>query len=291
MSDSSETLWIGRVRANGREHVVRLRTDGRAPQEADLVEEIQDPFEVGRIRLGSGDEPDAWTRARAPALADGISGELGQFELARPVRARKVLGVGRNFRAHAEELGNAVPDSPLLFFKAPTCLLASGASISRPSGYERVDMEAELVVVIGRAGKDVSAEDAWQHIGGYTLGNDVSNRDLQKSDKQWTRAKGFDGFGPCGPFVRMSEPGQALPVDRLRVRGWHNGELVQDGGLDLLIFPIPELIAHISECMRLEPGDLIYTGTPAGVTALVPGDTCRVELVGLDLGSLENPVV
>ena len=122
-----------------------------------------------------------------------------------------------------------MPQSPLLFFKAPTCLIPAGAAIPRPEGYERIDMEAELVAVIGRRASKVPASEAWNHVAGYALGNDVSNRDLQKADKQWTRAKGFDGFGPLGPFVRMVAPGTVLPVDELRIRGYLNDELRQDG--------------------------------------------------------------
>jgi 2-keto-4-pentenoate hydratase/2-oxohepta-3-ene-1,7-dioic acid hydratase in catechol pathway len=151
-------------------------------------------------------------------------------------------------------------------------------------------MESELVVVIGRRARDVEPERAWQYVGGYTLGNDVSNRDLQRDDKQWTRAKGFDGFGPLGPMLRLTEPGWVLPVSELRIRGYLDDERVQDGSLGDMIFDIPTLLAHITQCMTLEPGDLIFTGTPAGVSALSPGNLCRVELAGMALGQLSNPV-
>lgn len=283
MNPSPGVLWIGRIHHDGREHVVRLRTESGAPGPDDDCEEIEDPF---------GDpHGDAWAQAQAEPIAGGVRGRLGDFRLGAPVRARKVIGVGRNFRAHAEELGNEVPRTPLLFFKAPTCLLASGESIPLPRGYERIDMESELVVVIGRRAKDVDAARAWEHVAGYALGNDVSNRDLQRSDKQWTRAKGFDGFGPLGPLVRLTPPGWVLPATQLRIHGYLNDERVQDASLADMIFDIPTLIAHITECMTLEPGDLIYSGTPAGVSALSPGNVCRVELTGLELGSLTNPVV
>ena len=283
MDGSEQTRWIGRVLTDGGERVIRVLTDGGAPGPDDAVAQIVDPF---------GDlSGDPWLLARAEPTPGGVSGPLGSHTLAAPVRARKVIGVGRNFRAHAEELGNEVPESPLLFFKAPTCLLASGQPIVRPRGYERVDMESELVLVIGRRAKDVQPAAAWEHIAGYALGNDVSNRDLQKQDKQWTRAKGFDGFGPLGPLVRMTSPGWELPVARLRITGFVNDELRQDASLSNMIFDIPTLIAHITACMTLEPGDLIYTGTPEGVSPLSPGDVCRIELSGMDLGCLTNPVV
>jgi 2-keto-4-pentenoate hydratase/2-oxohepta-3-ene-1,7-dioic acid hydratase in catechol pathway len=282
MNASAQVLWIGRIHHDGMEHVVRVSTESGAPGPDDACEEIEDPF---------GDpNAEAWTRAQADPVPGGVSGRLGDFRLAAPVRARKVIGVGRNFRAHAEELGNAVPETPLLFFKAPTCLLASGEPIPLPRGYERIDMESELVVVIGRRAKNVDASKAWDHVAGYALGNDVSNRDLQRSDKQWTRAKGFDGFGPLGPLVRLTEPGWVLPTSDLRIRGYLDETRVQDASLDDMIFDIPTLMAHITQCMTLEPGDLVYTGTPAGVTALSPGNVCRVELSGLELGQLRNPV-
>ncbi len=284
MSTTSAT-FVGRVRVDGDPHpkAIRIRTDGRAPGPQDEVEAIADPF---LDPLG-----DPWAAVEAPALEAGPTGPLAQFVLAPPVRARKVIGVGRNYAAHAAEMGNQVPDRPLLFFKAPTCLLASGQPIPLPRGYERIDMESELVVVIGRAARNVAEGDAWQHVAGYTLGNDVSCRDLQKADKQWTRAKGFDGFGPCGPFVRLVAPGTELDASALRIRGYLDDELRQDGSVADMIFSIPHLIAHLSECMTLEPGDLIYTGTPEGVSALGVGQRVRIELEGMDLGRLVNPIV
>lgn len=284
MDGSQETIWIGRALVDGRPLSFRVTTDGRAPVPTDKVSPVVDPF--------VNPDEDPWDRATGILLADdGLPATLAELELAAPVRPRKVIGVGRNYRAHAEELGNEVPQSPLLFFKAPTCLIPSGAAIPRPEGYERVDMEAELVAVIGRRASKVPASEAWNHIAGYALGNDVSNRDLQKADKQWTRAKGFDGFGPVGPFIRMVAPGTVLPVDDLRIQGYLNDELKQDGPLSAMIFDLPTLIEHISACMTLEPGDLIYSGTPAGVSPLAPGDVCRVELQGMDLGRLTNPVI
>ncbi|MEE9386049.1 MAG: fumarylacetoacetate hydrolase family protein [Nannocystaceae bacterium] len=262
---------------------MRVRTDGAAPGPESEVEEIRDPF------AGSG--ADAWSRAHEGRVEGGLSGPLGRFALVAPVHARKVIGVGRNYRAHAQELGNEVPSRPLLFLKAATCLVACGAPIVLPRGYERIDMEAELVVVIGRMARGVTAASALKHVCGYCLGNDVSNRDLQRQDSQWTRAKGFDTSGPLGPFVRLCEPGALLPMEGMRIRGYLNDELVQDGRVGDMLFDIPTLVAHISETMTLEPGDLIYTGTPAGVAALQPGAFVRIEMRGFELGTLTNPVV
>jgi 2-keto-4-pentenoate hydratase/2-oxohepta-3-ene-1,7-dioic acid hydratase in catechol pathway len=260
-----------------------VRTDGHAPGHDDRVEEIADPF------ADAGGDP--WALASAVAAEGGLSGALGEFELSFPVHARKVIGIGRNYRAHAKELGNEVPETPLTFFKAATCLLASGAPIELPGGYDRIDMESELVVVIGRRAKNLAAGEAWDHVAGYALGNDVSNRDLQKRDKQWTRAKGFDSFGPLGPFVRLTAPGFVLPVEDARIQGFLNDERIQDASLADMIFDLPTLLSHLSECMTLEPGDLIYSGTPAGVSPLSSGDVCRVELSGFELGRLTNPVI
>jgi 2-keto-4-pentenoate hydratase/2-oxohepta-3-ene-1,7-dioic acid hydratase in catechol pathway len=215
---------------------------------------------------------------------------LREVELAPPLCPSKILCVGRNYRAHAEEMGNEVPAEPLLFFKPPSALVASGQPVVRPEGYERVDMEAELVAVIGRRGRRIAAGDALDHVAGYTLGNDVSNRDLQRRDSQWTRAKGFDTFAPLGPFVRLVAPGEALPGSA-KIQGWLDGELRQEAPLSAMVFDVAAVIAHVSACMTLEPGDVIYTGTPSGVCPLSPGQTTAVTLAGFDLGQLSNPVV
>lgn len=283
------TWWLGRVRRPGhaRPHTVRIRTDGAAPGPDDAVEEIPDPFARA---LDEGDE--VWSVARDLApVAGGLAGALGEYELAPPVRPGKIVAVGRNFRAHAQEMGNEVPQQPLLFLKPASCLVASGVSVELPAGYERIDMEGELVVVIGRAGRRVRRGDAWNHVCGYALGNDVSNRDLQRRDKQWTRAKGFDGFGPLGPFIRLVEPGTVLPVERIRLHGYLDDELRQDAPLSDMVFDIPTIVEHVSDCMTLEPGDLVFMGTPKGVATLGAGRVMRVELEGFDLGRLTNPVV
>jgi 2-keto-4-pentenoate hydratase/2-oxohepta-3-ene-1,7-dioic acid hydratase in catechol pathway len=288
--------WLARVRdpdeslyAQGAPaRYLRMRVEGdRAPGPDTEVEEIDDP------RAWSVGQPThLYERVvHAPPRRGGLGGSLAEYRLEAPVDARKVIGIGRNYRAHAEEMGNEVPTTPLSFFKSPTCLLASGEPIPLPAGFERIDMESELVVVIGERARHVRASDAWRVVGGYALGNDVSNRDLQRADKQWTRAKGFDGFGPCGPFIRLTPPGFEPPVADMKVCGYLNDQCVQEGSCELMIFDIPTLIAHLSEVMTLEVGDLIYTGTPAGVSALSPGDRVRVEVEGFTLGALSNPVV
>src|SRR5690606_19980192 len=167
---------------------------------------------------------------------------------------------------------NEVPTEPLLFFKPASALVASGRPIVLPPGYERIDMEAELVAVIGRVGRP-TVGDALSIVAGYTLGNDVSCRDLQRRDKQWTRAKGFDTFAPLGPFVRVALHATEHPPSDARIRGFVDDELRQDAPLGDMLFDLPTVLAYLGRVMTLEPGDVIYTGTPAGVSPLVPGST------------------
>jgi 2-keto-4-pentenoate hydratase/2-oxohepta-3-ene-1,7-dioic acid hydratase in catechol pathway len=291
----SDRLWIARVarrNASGEISISTLRaaTEGHSPGPETRVEEIEDPF----LRARKADQDPLQIVREASPVVGGISGtwleQLQTVQLQPPVEATKILGGGRNYRAHAEELGNAVPETPLLFFKPPSCLLPSGAPIQLPAGFDRIDMEAELVAVIGKRASRVDAAEAWAHVAGLTLGNDVSCRDLQKRDKQWTRAKGFDGFGPLGPWIRMQAQGEGLPAGELRILGYLDDAPIQDGRVADMVFPIGALIEHISACMTLEPGDLIYTGTPAGVHALARGNVARVEMAGLDLGRLTNTI-
>jgi 2-keto-4-pentenoate hydratase/2-oxohepta-3-ene-1,7-dioic acid hydratase in catechol pathway len=289
---SSEVIWIGRVAVPGelRERVVRVRTSGRAPTSDDSVEEIDDPFWASLPSTGGQAHADPVELARSSApRAGGVRAPLGELELRPPVRPGKIVCVGRNYAAHVKEMGNELPEEPLLFTKPASALLASGAPLDLPRGYERIDMEAELVVVVGRRGRGFAAADALQHVAGWTLGNDVSNRDLQKKDRQWTRAKGFDGFAPLGPFVRLG----AAPPRELRVQGRVDGTLRQDAPLSSMLFDIPTVLAYIAQVMTLEPGDIVYTGTPEGVTALVPGCVTEVSATGVpgfDLGTLSTPV-
>jgi 2-keto-4-pentenoate hydratase/2-oxohepta-3-ene-1,7-dioic acid hydratase in catechol pathway len=280
------TTWLARILGDDRRpQTLRTHTAGAAPGPDAEWTAIADPF--AEARYAGGDL--ATIAAAASPLGEPET--IRARRLLPPVEPQKVIGIGRNYAAHAAELGNEVPSSPLTFLKAPSCLLVSGDALELPRGYARIDMESELVVVIGRRARNVAAAEAWDYVGGYALGNDVSNRELQQADKQWTRAKGFDGAGPISGCIRLVEPGWALPVGELEIRGYLNDRRVQTGGCGLMIFSIPVLIEHLSACMTLEPGDLIYTGTPAGVSALSPGDVVRVELGGLELGGLVTPVI
>ena len=195
----------------------------------------------------------------------------------------KIIGIGQNYRAHAAEMGKGIPSEPLMFLKPPTALCGDGDAIARPAGYARVDHEAELGVVIGRRARRVTREDALDHVLGYVCVNDVTVRDLQAKDGQWTRAKGFDSFCPVGPRLVSG-----LDPSDLRIVARVNGAVRQDSRTSDLIFDVPTLIAFVSRHMTLEPGDLISTGTPAGVGNLVPGDVVEVEIEGI--GVLRNPV-
>lgn len=211
---------------------------------------------------------------------------VAELTLLAPVVPSKIVCIGRNYRDHAAELGHEVPKEPLLFLKAPSALLAPGTAIRIPTISNRVDFEGELGVVIGRSCHKLKPEDdVWSLIRGYVIVNDVTARDLQKSDGQWSRAKGFDTFCPVGPFVSD----EIEPAGGVRVTTRLNGELRQQGSTVDLIFDIPALIRHISNAMTLNPGDLIPTGTPAGVGPMQPGDVVEVEVEGI--GVLRNPVL
>lgn len=210
-------------------------------------------------------------------LVDGTRESI--YELA----PQKIIAVGRNYRAHAAELGNEAPAEPLLFFKPPSALIGPGAAIRRPSSFGRVDYEGELAVVIGQAGKRIPPGRALEHVLGVTCLNDVTCRALQKRDNQWTRAKGFDTFCPIGPrIVAGLDPGDLAIETRL------NGEVVQSARTAHMVFSIADVIAYISAVMTLAPGDVIATGTPAGVGPIAAGDVVAVEIEGV--GVLENPV-
>ncbi len=196
----------------------------------------------------------------------------------------KIIGIGQNYRAHAAEMGKGIPSEPLMFLKPPSALCGDGATIVRPRGYARVDHEAELGVVIGTRARRVRREDALAHVLGYVCVNDVTVRDLQAKDGQWTRAKGFDGFCPVGPrLVAGLDPADLRIIARV------NGAVRQDSRTSDLIFDVPTLIAFVSQHMTLEPGDLISTGTPAGVGNLVPGDVVEIEIEGV--GVLRNSII
>ncbi len=196
----------------------------------------------------------------------------------------KIIGIGQNYRAHAAEMGKGIPEEPLMFLKPLSAVIVDGAAIERPAGYERVDFEGELGVVIGKRARRVTREQALGYVEGYTIVNDVTVRDLQKKDGQWTRAKGFDTFCPLGPRV---VPG--LDPSKLHLTTRVNGVVKQDSPTSDLIFDVPTLISFVSQHMTLEPGDIISTGTPSGVGNLNPGDVVEVEISGI--GVLRNPVI
>ncbi len=200
------------------------------------------------------------------------------------VSPSKIICIGRNYADHAKELGNEVPKEPLVFLKPPTALLPPGEPIVLPHQSQRVEFEAEIGVVIGQRVRNVSAADAERAIAGYICVNDVTCRDLQKTDGQWTRAKGFDTFCPVGPRVSNGMDWRALEII-CRV----NGVERQRGRSSDMIFPIPQLISYVSSFMTIEAGDLLATGTPAGVGPLAHGDVVEIEIPGV--GVLSNPVV
>jgi len=197
----------------------------------------------------------------------------------------KIVCIGRNYAAHAAELGSDVPDEPLIFLKPPSALLEDGAPIVMPSGAGRVDFEGEIGLVIGRRARHVSAEEAWDYVGGLVPLNDVTARDLQRTDGQWTRAKGFDTFCPVGRVVAVADVDPTSLAVTTRV----NGEVRQSAPVSDMVFPIPRIIEHISGVMTLEPGDLIATGTPEGIGPLAVGDVVAIDVAGV--GSVSNPVV
>ncbi|WP_341924352.1 fumarylacetoacetate hydrolase family protein [Nocardioides psychrotolerans] len=213
---------------------------------------------------------------------------LADVKLLAPVLPRsKVVGIGRNYAAHAAELGHDLPSEPLMFLKPNTSVVGPLDPIFYPPQTQDLHYEGELAVVIGRICRDVPAEQATDVIHGYTIANDVTARDLQKSDVQFTRAKGFDSFCPLGPWIETDLDPQHF-IDGVRLQTHLNGEVVQDGSTADMIFDIPTLIAHVSSVMTLLPGDVILTGTPEGVGPMEVGDEVEISIAGL--GTLTNKV-
>jgi 2-keto-4-pentenoate hydratase/2-oxohepta-3-ene-1,7-dioic acid hydratase in catechol pathway len=217
------------------------------------------------------------------ANSEAVTLEADQARLLAPVEPSKIICVGLNYAEHVKASYSAdeAPPEPLLFFKPPSSIIGPGDSIVHPDVSERVDYEAELGVVIGGTASRVSEDEALDYVFGYTCVNDVTARDLQKKDKQWARAKGFDTFCPAGPWIITD-----LDVSDVLVEGIHNDEIKQSGRASQMIFPIPRLISYISSIMTLLPGDLIATGTPSGIAPMKPGDTVEVRIEGI--GSLKN---
>jgi 2-keto-4-pentenoate hydratase/2-oxohepta-3-ene-1,7-dioic acid hydratase in catechol pathway len=249
----------------------------------------------GLVETVAGQEQITRLLLQAPQYSDGdVEGlpsrrmeriPLAEASLLPPVQPSKIICVGRNYRAHAAELGHDIPLEPLLFFKPPSALLAPGGTIRRPEVAERTDYEGELGVVIARrCHRLADSEDARPYILGYTCVNDFTARDLQKKDGQWTRAKGFDTFCPVGPTVADGlDPWSGVQVET-RV----NGNVRQAGNTRDFIFPLDVVIRYASRIMTLEPGDLISTGTPEGVGPVVAGDTIEISIDGI--GQLRNSV-
>jgi 2-keto-4-pentenoate hydratase/2-oxohepta-3-ene-1,7-dioic acid hydratase in catechol pathway len=259
----------------------RFQLQGRA--EYGLIESIAGKDEITRLILkppdeGGGDPEDLPTRA-IPRIP------LSEAPLLVPVRPSKIVCVGRNYRAHAAEMGSEVPQEPLIFLKPPSSLLAPGGIIRRPKISERTDYEGELCVVMGKSCYKLGPEeDVRPYILGYSALNDFTARDLQKKDSQWTRGKGCDTFCPTGPLVTNEiDPWAGVTIET-RV----NGEVRQNGNTRDFIFPLDVIIRYIAGVMTLLPGDLISTGTPEGVAPVVNGDVIEVTVEGV--GTLRNGV-
>ena len=247
------------------------------------------------VRFQTGDEPPKYgwmLDDKVGEIQGDMFGEyrrreaktpLADVKLVAPCEPGKILCVGRNYVEHARELGNEIPKVPLIFMKPPSAIIWNGGTIRLPPQSSQVEHEAELVAVIGRRAHNVTAEDAKQYIFGYTIGNDVTARDLQKTDGQWTRAKGFDTFCSFGPWIDTEfDPSDAVVTCRV------NGQMRQMASTRDMVFNVGTLVAYISSVMTLEAGDLIFTGTPAGVGELKDSDVVDVEIEGL--GKLSNLV-
>jgi 2-keto-4-pentenoate hydratase/2-oxohepta-3-ene-1,7-dioic acid hydratase in catechol pathway len=211
---------------------------------------------------------------------------MDELEILPPVTPSKIVCVGLNYTDHARELEMELPGYPIIFMKPPSAVVGHGDMIVYPPESRHVDYEAELAVVIGKRCKHVPAKYAGDVILGFTCFNDVTARDIQQEDGQWTRAKSFDTFAPVGPFVVMAEN---VDISNAYIRSRVNGQLRQDSSVNNMIFEIPALIEFISHIMTLEKGDIIATGTPAGVGQLYPGDTVEIDIEGV--GTLKNKVV
>jgi 2-keto-4-pentenoate hydratase/2-oxohepta-3-ene-1,7-dioic acid hydratase in catechol pathway len=225
------------------------------------------------------DDTEATPLDRAPWLggrAQGARVRWTREELECPAQPSKIVCIGRNYAAHAKELGNEVPKEPLLFLKPPSSLLGPGKVVVLPSESARVEHEAELGVVIGERCKGVDVEHALAKVFGYTCVADVTARDLQRKDVQFTRAKGFDTFCPVGPWIETG-----LDPRAARIRCRVNGETRQDGSTSSMIFDVATLVSYVSRMMTLEAGDLLVTGTPEGVGPLVAGDALEIEIDGI----------
>lgn len=248
--------------------IVRFQNKNEVPRFGWLLE--------GKIGLIEGDLFGEYRRQEAALPVEEV-------RLLAPIWPSKIICVGRNYVEHAKEHNAEVPKIPLIFMKPPSAIINPGDTILLPPQSAQVEHEAELVAVIGKRGRAIPADEAASYILGYTIGNDVTARDLQRSDGQWTRAKGFDTFCPFGPWIDTEfDPSDAVISCRV------NGQIRQLASTRDMVFSVPNLVAFISSVMTLEPGDLIFTGTPAGVGPLKAGDIIEIEIE--NLGKLSNPV-
>ncbi len=232
------------------------------------------------VELVRGDVLDAFDASAESFVTTGESHPLSAVTFLAPVIPSKVLAIGINYRSHAGE--RTAPSEPQAFLKAPSSIIGPEEAIVLPPGWSNVHMEAEVVAVIGRRARAVAEADVDAHVLGYTAGNDVSARDWQRDDLQWWRAKSSDTFTSVGPWIDT-----ALTPDRIEVAGLINGRVQQESDTSLLIHSVRRCISHLSQYVTLEPGDLVYTGTPGQTGAIVPGDVCEVRVAGM---SLRNPV-
>lgn len=229
-----------------------------------------------RIGLVEGDLFGEYRRLEATTI-------LSNVKLLAPVKPSKIICLGRNYVEHAKERGVEIPESPILFMKPPSAIISNNEKIILPVQSQQVEHEAELVVVIGEKCRWISVEDANKYVFGYTIGNDVTARDLQHHDGQWTRAKGFDTFCPIGPWIETDlDPADTLITCRV------NSELRQMASTREMVFTVPQIVSFVSTVMTLLPGDLIFTGTPAGIGPLGRGDKVEIEIEGI--GTLRNEV-
>jgi len=288
-------LRIGLVIVEGREVLVAADAEGR-PVDLGAMAEKELGMRIPRDPVELAMDPDAL--ASLDPLLDPEEGVAERYRTPQPDRwlppfrrPSKVLALAWNYRAHAEEGGREVPAEPVFFAKAPSCLIGHGECIVVPEGIGRVDPEVELAVVLGRRARAVSAQEAYDYVAGYTVFNDVTARDLQRGDIQegrpWFRAKSLDTFGPVGPWLVTSD--EVGDPHGLTLELEVNGKLRQSASTADMLFSVPELVEYISQYITLCPGDVIATGTPAGIAPVRPGDevVCRVE----GIGTLINSVV
>ncbi len=241
-------------------------------------------FHGGKIRRLRRDPFTQFTTFGRISFIDSVSYSLDSVELLPPCSPSKIVCLGLNYRSHVREMESATPSTPLIFLKPSTAVIGPNDAIILPPGCKRIDYEGELAVVVGKKAKNVPKGEAAKYILGYTCFNDVSDREAQVTDGQWTRAKGYDTFAPLGPWIETD-----ISPGGLKLETYVNGELRQSASTSELLFSVPELLSFISHVMTLLPGDVIATGTPEGVGPLKPGDIVEVKIE--KIGTLKNPVV